>query len=204
MVRCSFANEKPPSSRVAPASRLLLCCARHSNRVGSNEYSEHAGCRRLAHRRRALDIRRARAATRAVQQRHSCRAGASGAAAPRSSGAVPHGRRIRHPRRRRGARHRASVEHRVPSGQRDARDRDAWPPARDSRRRSRPGAGCGSSRGQAARRSGLLDIALHPKFAENRLVYFTYHKPLPNDQSRWSLHARAGTARRSSAPQTCS
>ena len=40
------------------------------------------------------------------------------------------------------------------------------------------------------RRSGLLDIALHPKFADNRLVYFTYHKPLPNDQSALAL-ARA-------------
>jgi glucose/arabinose dehydrogenase len=25
--------------------------------------------------------------------------------------------------------------------------------------------------------SGLLDLALHPRFAENRLIYFTYHKP---------------------------
>lgn len=28
------------------------------------------------------------------------------------------------------------------------------------------------------RSTGMLDLALHPKFAENRLVYFTYHKPL--------------------------
>src|SRR5688572_1882308 len=27
--------------------------------------------------------------------------------------------------------------------------------------------------------SGLLDIALHPRFAENRYVYLTYHKPVP-------------------------
>ena len=26
--------------------------------------------------------------------------------------------------------------------------------------------------------AGLLDLAAHPKFAENRLVYFTYHKPI--------------------------
>jgi glucose/arabinose dehydrogenase len=26
--------------------------------------------------------------------------------------------------------------------------------------------------------AGLLDLALHPKFAENRLIYFTYHKQL--------------------------
>jgi glucose/arabinose dehydrogenase len=26
--------------------------------------------------------------------------------------------------------------------------------------------------------SGLMDLALHPRFADNRLVYFTYHKPV--------------------------
>ena len=30
---------------------------------------------------------------------------------------------------------------------------------------------------QAAGLAGLMDIALHPRFAENQLVYFTYHKP---------------------------
>src|SRR5215831_14045237 len=30
---------------------------------------------------------------------------------------------------------------------------------------------------QAGGLAGLMDIALHPKFNENRLVYFTYHKP---------------------------
>src|SRR4029078_1196962 len=30
---------------------------------------------------------------------------------------------------------------------------------------------------------GLMDIALHPKFAENHLVYFTYTKPLDGDKS---------------------
>ena len=30
---------------------------------------------------------------------------------------------------------------------------------------------------QAAGLAGLMDIALHPRFAENKLVYFTYHKP---------------------------
>src|SRR5437762_12815287 len=30
---------------------------------------------------------------------------------------------------------------------------------------------------QAAGLAGLMDIALHPQFAENKLVYFTYHKP---------------------------
>ena len=27
--------------------------------------------------------------------------------------------------------------------------------------------------------SGLMDIALHPRFAENKFIYFTYHKPNP-------------------------
>jgi aldose sugar dehydrogenase len=36
-------------------------------------------------------------------------------------------------------------------------------------------------------RSGLNDIALHPDFAENGYVYFTYHKPLPNDQSAMAI-----------------
>ena len=27
---------------------------------------------------------------------------------------------------------------------------------------------------------GLMDIALHPRFAENHLVYFTYDKPVEN------------------------
>jgi glucose/arabinose dehydrogenase len=31
-------------------------------------------------------------------------------------------------------------------------------------------------------RFGLWDVALHPRFAENRLVYFTYMKPNPNDK----------------------
>src|SRR5579859_1435982 len=34
----------------------------------------------------------------------------------------------------------------------------------------------------AVRNAGLFDIALHPKFAENHLVYFTYSKPGENNQ----------------------
>src|SRR4249919_2132981 len=30
---------------------------------------------------------------------------------------------------------------------------------------------------QANGLAGLMDLALHPQFAENKLVYFTYHKP---------------------------
>jgi len=32
------------------------------------------------------------------------------------------------------------------------------------------------------RLKGLQDIALHPRFAENRLVYFTYYKPKPGEK----------------------
>src|SRR5262249_37419804 len=28
--------------------------------------------------------------------------------------------------------------------------------------------------------AGLMDVALHPRFTENKLVYFTYHKPAGN------------------------
>jgi aldose sugar dehydrogenase len=38
-----------------------------------------------------------------------------------------------------------------------------------------------------ARRSGLLEVALHPQFAENHWVYLTYHKPLPNDKGALAL-----------------
>src|SRR5690606_14772477 len=37
------------------------------------------------------------------------------------------------------------------------------------------------------RRSGLLDLALHPRFAENRYVYLTYHKPVGEDQAALTL-----------------
>ncbi len=38
-----------------------------------------------------------------------------------------------------------------------------------------------------ARRSGLLEVTLHPKFADNKYVYLTYHKPLPNDKGALAL-----------------
>ena len=34
---------------------------------------------------------------------------------------------------------------------------------------------------RAVRTAGLLDLVLHPKFAENRLIYFTYSKPGPDN-----------------------
>jgi glucose/arabinose dehydrogenase len=37
------------------------------------------------------------------------------------------------------------------------------------------------------RTTGMLDMALHPKFAENKLIYFTYHKPLDGDNFTLAL-----------------
>jgi aldose sugar dehydrogenase len=39
----------------------------------------------------------------------------------------------------------------------------------------------------AVRNAGLFDIALHPKFAENKFVYFTYSKPGENSQLATTL-----------------
>ncbi len=39
----------------------------------------------------------------------------------------------------------------------------------------------------AVRNAGLFDVALHPKFAENHLVYFTYSKPGENNQAATTL-----------------
>ncbi len=35
----------------------------------------------------------------------------------------------------------------------------------------------GAPEARAVRLGGLLDVALHPRFAENKLVYITYSKP---------------------------
>ena len=37
------------------------------------------------------------------------------------------------------------------------------------------------------RPTGMLDLALHPKFADNKLIYFTYHKPLEGDKFTLAL-----------------
>jgi aldose sugar dehydrogenase len=34
---------------------------------------------------------------------------------------------------------------------------------------------------------GLMDVVLHPKFAENRLVYLSYHKPLGNGRATMAI-----------------
>jgi glucose/arabinose dehydrogenase len=39
----------------------------------------------------------------------------------------------------------------------------------------------------AVRNAGLFDIALHPKFADNKLVYFTYSKPGQDNQQATTL-----------------
>ncbi len=55
---------------------------------------------------------------------------------------------------------------------------------------------------QAGGLSGLMDLALHPRFSENHLIYFTYHKPPSNQtggnagiitlaRGRWDGHALA-------------
>jgi aldose sugar dehydrogenase len=41
-------------------------------------------------------------------------------------------------------------------------------------------------------RFGLWDVALHPRFAENRLVYFTYMKPNPNENVRFQAGGNLG------------
>ena len=46
-------------------------------------------------------------------------------------------------------------------------------------------------------RSGVDGFALHPKFAENRWVYFSYHKPIgnkPREQRRRTRGTWDGTA----------
>lgn len=45
----------------------------------------------------------------------------------------------------------------------------------------------GVPRVNAVRNAGLFDIALHPKFAENKLVYFTYSKPGADGKSATTL-----------------
>jgi len=49
---------------------------------------------------------------------------------------------------------------------------------RDGMLDPKPVAGIPEVKAQALQ--GLMDVALHPKFSENKLIYFTYHKPNPN------------------------
>jgi glucose/arabinose dehydrogenase len=56
-----------------------------------------------------------------------------------------------------------------------------------------------------ATNAGLMDIALHPRYAENKLVYFTYSKPKPGnpyDDIRWSGNQKMRGSRRDAATAT--
>src|SRR5205085_2462353 len=48
----------------------------------------------------------------------------------------------------------------------------------------------GVPRVQAQGLAGLMDLALHPRFSENKLVYLTYHKPVNNAGVITLAHAR--------------
>lgn len=37
--------------------------------------------------------------------------------------------------------------------------------------------------------AGLMDLALHPHFSENKLIYFTYHKPVANSTAKGANNA---------------
>ena len=39
-----------------------------------------------------------------------------------------------------------------------------------------------------------MDVAIHPRFAENRLVYLTYTKPVENGKGRRHWHEAGSTA----------
>jgi aldose sugar dehydrogenase len=45
----------------------------------------------------------------------------------------------------------------------------------------------GTPKVNAVRNAGLFDLALHPKFAENKLIYFTYSKPGEDGKSATTL-----------------
>ena len=68
-----------------------------------------------------------------------------------------------------------------------ARDRAHRTTAPDPQRCARPAAHCGRSRCPLTGLSGLMDVALHPQFAQNRLVYLTYTKPLQGTQNTLAL-----------------
>ena len=104
---------------------------------------------------------------------------------------IRHGRAARHQGVDRRARSRASVQPRVPAERRRARDGARRGLARScTTRRSGKGAAsldpqpvAGIPAQQASRGAGVNEVVLHPKFAENRWVYFTYNKtgePIPD------------------------
>ena len=153
---------------------------------------------------------------------------ADGAAADQLAVAAAAGRTDRpghgHPASDSARRHQGSqpaVEHGVSARRRHPRDRAAGRLRIVRNGVLDPTPVAGLPQVQAAGLAGLMDIALHPQFAENKLVYFTYHKPqapgpgglaagpragagrlrrLASSRSR----GRAGTARRSSRRRTSS
>ncbi len=47
---------------------------------------------------------------------------------------------------------------------------------------------------RAAGLQGLMDVVLHPRFAENRWVYLSYHKPVPAQTAAGAAQPQASTA----------
>ena len=88
-------------------------------------------------------------------------------------GSRPHTRLGRH----QGAR--SSLGHRVPPRWRHARHRAAGTLARHSQRRARSDTDRSAAGDARTGLGGLLDVSLHPRFAQNRLIYMTYSKPGP-------------------------
>ena len=86
------------------------------------------------------------------------------------------------------------VEPGVPARRLDAGHRASRSVARDPRWRAGPDARCGRSGRKAQRLSGLMDVALHPRFAENRFIYLTFSKPREDGMLATAL-ARASLRR---------
>ena len=112
------------------------------------------------------------------------------------------------PRVGRYERPRSSLGHRVCARRQHARHRAPGPPARRSATASLDPAPIGPLPAMLATGlGGMLDVALHPKFAQNRLIYFAYSKPRRRRRAtpRRRCIARGGTAaRRSPTARTSS
>ena len=110
--------------------------------------------------------------------------------APRRAVHVRYGRAARHQGVDRRARPRASVQPRVPAERRRAGHGALREPCGSStaprvgaNAHARTDADRRHARAQTLRGSGCSEVALHPKFAQNRLVYFSYNKtgePIPD------------------------
>ena len=106
----------------------------------------------------------------------------------RTSRSCRHGRRAAHPRRRRRHGTVQSVEPRVSAGRQHARHRARRPAADHSQRRARSEAGRRRARPSGRMGlTGLMDVVLHPRFAENQFVYLTYTSRSRRRQSTLAL-----------------